>query len=424
MEIMPWMLIGRYHFSMVLLSLLVTLWPAPFPATAQGVAPDITPRRVELAQGKDSNVSFSVYVDKKKNEEVIKAEGDRVVYELSRRGESMALLPIVRSVEGKAIMDIVGQWKGDEPITIDERSYFEFPYSPVFLTLEVRNNSGQPLQIANGYVAVDHSSTDLQPYLKLREIYHSGCTDYEKLNPTLRFYNIGWGGVRGAKLTYTFAKKFDNTKAGGKDVFTTKSFSFETAEELSLLDALKGIGADISRLRSEHFKCASRAKLARCTSQLVESGVLGRIPPDSLHRDDDSPTILVASIAGIVDYDWVDSEGTTHRRSSKLESEFPLMTFEVPGDGAECGAGGPEDRDHKPLLLSLDRRNYRLPVRINETIRPGAVKRLALNLSAEKSSQHVFEIVLRSADGREFVSDTFDLLFFKPKLPEVTAGAQ
>ncbi len=396
------------------------------PASEQGARQEVSRNRIELAQVPDSKVSFSVYVDKKKNVEIIK-EGENsgaVVYESANQVGSVAIRPIVRSIEvGQKTIDIVGEWKSDKPVATDEGTDFEKLYPPLFLTLELRNNSGQPLQITNGYVAVDQSSTDLQPYLKLHPLFASGCTDHEKLNPKLHIFNVGWGGVQNGKITYTFSKKLDNPGTPDSDLFKIKDVAFNDSTELSLLEGLKGIGANISRLRSEDFKCASRSQLPRCTSELVQSGVLGRIPPDSLGRDQDG-TILVASVAGLIEYEWVDSHGATHQRRSKFESKFPLLTFKVPGEGAECGAGAPEDRDHKPLKLALDRADYRVPIRINETIRPGETKRLALNLNADKSSQHVFRIVLRSADGATFVSNTFDLLFFKPKIPEVTAEVQ
>jgi hypothetical protein len=394
---------------------------------AQSTRPDATSEQPQLAQMQDSRVSLSVYVDRKKNNEIIQENADFavVVYEMSNREGATTIRPVARSQSrNRKQIDIMSKWKGSGEISIDYASLYETVYPPLFLTLELINNSGQPVQISNGYLDVEQSAMDPQPFITLRPVVEA-CVDKAKLEPVLRFRNLGWGPVQNARITYSFAKQFPSGNSGIVDSFRMKPVSFEDSTNLSLMEGLSDVNADIPRLRAGVFNCSSSANLPACKSNLAKAGVFGRIPADSIHGSEESESSLIqfAWVSGSVEYDWVDADGTIRKTRSRFQSEFPMFTFTVP-DAAECAAGEPEDRDHKPLKLSLDRADYRVPIRINETLRPGAVKRLALNLSAEKSSRHRFRVVLRSTDGIFLVSNKFDFLFFKPKLETVAAGAQ
>jgi hypothetical protein len=62
-----------------------------------------------------------------------------------------------------------------------------------------RNEGAQSAQIARGYLDVEQSVTDLQPFLNIMSDYDSRCGGSDKFDPSYRFINSGWGGVKNAR---------------------------------------------------------------------------------------------------------------------------------------------------------------------------------------------------------------------------------
>jgi hypothetical protein len=106
--------------------------------------------------------------------------------------------------------------------------------------------------------------------------------------------------------------------------------------------------------------------------------------------------------------------GAKNHRESRISGFIPLLRFSV-GEMAECGGSAPEDQEHAAIKLSLDKRDYRLAIRVSDSIRSGETKRIGIVLDAEKSSQHVFQFVLRTSDGTNLSSPKFSLQMFKPR---------
>jgi hypothetical protein len=143
---------------------------------------------------------------------------------------------------------------------------------------------------------------------------------------------------------------------------------------------------------------------------LAQAGLFGRLA-DKIFLDQ---RFVLTRVSGKIDYAWTDSYGRSHRRSSPFSVDIPLLEFKT-GIGGECGAGGPVERGYKTVKLSLDRKNYRIPLPFSGSLGPKQNRRLSLALVADKSSQHFFKVVLQLADGSTVSSPKVDLLYFMPR---------
>jgi hypothetical protein len=147
-------------------------------------------------------------------------------------------------------------------------------------------------------------------------------------------------------------------------------------------------------------------------TRLSNTGIFGRLAGTVIRKD---ATVLIRT-AGRLNYDWVDAYGATKQRQSPFAAELPLLTFDI-GNVAECGAPAPVERDVKPVKFTLDKKNYRIPLGYRGSLAPRQNRRFALALSADKSSQHYFKIVLELADGRTITTPKYDFLYFLPNFP-------
>lgn len=62
---------------------------------------------------------------------------------------------------------------------------------PVFLVLDVSNESGSPIQATNSYLEIETSATDLQPFVTLAA-----------WGETFQLSNHGWGPAENAGLNF------------------------------------------------------------------------------------------------------------------------------------------------------------------------------------------------------------------------------
>jgi hypothetical protein len=258
-----------------------------------------------------------------------------------------------------------------------------------------------------GYVEVEESYTDLQPFLDYTPPW-GGCGDQGAFEPEFELTNYGWGGVKDAKATYGFGRN----PAPDANVVADVG-SFERTTKVSALDGLRRLGVNVDRLKRGGFKCSSKAQVPACTTQLLTTGILGRIAANNIIRKE--ATLLIRT-SGRLNYNWTDASGASKTRQSPFAAELPLLTFDT-GNAAECGAPAPVERDLKPVKFSLDRKNYRIPLGYRGSLAPRQNRRFALTLSADKSSQHFFKIVLELADGRTIATPKFDFNYFLPNMP-------
>jgi hypothetical protein len=318
---------------------------------------------------------------------------------------------------------------------------------PLFLKATIENQGTNAAQITSAFLDVQESISDLTPYLEVHPGSSKCCGPADDYNPVLDFQNLGWGRVRDARLTYSLGPGPNRT-----DDTVVQLGNFEASKQTSIVNRLKQLGADVEKLRKASagfwiesrgdgenpnaFRCRSAAtgtpeaaaneksaedadaqyekERAACFESIRNSGVLGKLKDLVLRQKDDN--VLYVPLAGRIEYKWTDTAGKSNDRSSTFEMQIPLLRF-APLE-AEMGFEEPVERQVSATALSLDRRKYQVPLPKNWTTKVAGSQAMAIDfaLSAAKSSHHVFQIVLRLADGNEVRSPTIDLSYFRPRL--------
>jgi hypothetical protein len=380
-------------------------------ANGTETAQSLATRDAELANSKSrgaehlmaqaaSRVTLNAYIDRKRNNDFKKQDESFTSFVYDQENAPGVINIRLAS---KEIMDL---WKGNGVIKRVEELYEAGQFAPVFLVIDLSNDGAQSAQIVRGYLDVEQSVTDLQPFLNIMSDYDGRCGGSDKFDPNYRFINSGWGGVKNAKVTYSFGR-IPNPAAS----FVEDIGSFDETQPASVVDGLQKSGVNVQRLRTGVFKCPSLAQIPACTAQLQRSGILGKVADTVFTQH----TNVLTRVSGRINYNWSDSSGAPQQRQSPIFLEIPLLEFKIP-DAAECGAPGPVERDLKPLQLSLDRKNYRIALDYSGNLAPRQNRRFGLTLSAQKSSRHLFKITLELTDGRTVSTPKFDLLYFKPNL--------
>jgi hypothetical protein len=228
-----------------------------------------------------------------------------------------------------------------------------------------------------------------------------GIVHYE---PRITFRNVGWGGVQAASLSYSLG-----TPAARVGPFTAQIGDFMDTRGTSVESALAASNVRVDRLRSHQYTCESMDAVGACLKRIEASGDLGNLAGRVFINGSD----VYANLDGRLSYDWTDVSGTLNHRTSPVSIDVPLFHIKVVE--AECGAGGPTERADRVITLSLDRKNYRLPLNWHADLRPREDKRFAFSLVAPKSSHHRFRVTVDLADGSSLSSLLVDLTYFRPR---------
>jgi hypothetical protein len=376
--------------------------PVPFALFPQSrpFAPAVPKKLRDVAQA-SGPITMTLYIDRVKNNEFKEGnpEVDSFVY-----GQTDDAGTIAIRLDAPEIM---ARWKGDAPITADSDSTFLLDpnqFAPVFLVVDVVNDTDRDAQIVGGYVDVADSATDLQPYIEISGINYFATED--AFDPTFDFLNEGWGPVQNAKITYSFGKE----PQAGSQTFVIDAGTFDQSMEVSTLPGLIVSGVNVSNLKKGPFPCPSEEELPNCLAKLVQSGLFGQLGGAMFAEY----THVYTQISGVMDYSWTDSQGSLQQRQSPISAKLPMLEF-VSGAGVEYGAPSAVERKLPAITLALDRQNYRIPFSYRGRLRAQQDQRFALTLDAEKSSHHRFRIVLQLADGRAVSTPPVDLLMFKTR---------
>lgn len=376
-----------------------------------------------FAVAEQGTTTIKILTDDKKNKEFVKAEEESFnsfVYRTSNIGTSVGV-----RLSSKEFMAV---WKGDarlgdNPNAGKTRFEVDMQFAPAFVVADIRNDTTRSRQITGARLEVAASSTDFQPFLTM-SASEIGCSD-GRYDPKLEIENYGWGKVLEPRLIYSFT---DGSKRSSE--VSGRMATFDQRTTGSVDGGLRALGVDVARLKAGKFKCASKKQVPACLAALEQSGIFGRMadavyPGKIVESKDDFSDYeggkVFSKASGRVEYDWMGSDGKTNHRVSPFELTIPLFHFDIV-TGPECGAAGPVDRHEKPIELSLDRNNYRIPLAWRGQLPSRSNKRFALSLAAAKSSHHVMRLVLELADGNTLASPTVDLSYFKPRMPPPPAA--
>jgi hypothetical protein len=376
-------------------------------------------------------VSVDIYVDRKANDEFLAAQRDEgagsgFVYE---RPQASGQEIVIRPAAG----DLMSIWKGEGTIspepTGDPETVWPLvetaQFAPVLLVVEVTNKGSQSTQLDGAYIEVEESYTDRQPFLMIpppADDCQGGVpesTSYA-FNSSFQLENIGWGKIENAQISYSFGDK----KQSKGDVYKTTLKSFNRDTSVSLLEGFKASSLEVNRLKSQKFPCElpgtsddkndTSYDTTGCLNKLSQSGIFGNLADSVFVGESEDLGAVSTRASGRIQFSWTDIKGISRSSSSPFWVDMPLLRFNF--EGPECGAGGPVERKYKTVKLSLDKKNYRIPLPYSGKLAPQQNRRFALNLVADKSSQHFFRVVLQFADGTSAASREINLLYFLPRV--------
>ncbi len=345
---------------------------------------------------------------------------DIAAYASHADGEALIVEPA-----SQRIMDV---WDGAAPIHLFQREAFgcladggflgirETDLRPVKLVFEFDNRSRDDVRIVSAEIAVASSRTIPRPMLQIYSgVESAGDGGRAKFDPTFLLENYGWGPISSGALTASFIGP-DGAPVG--QPFSYDVSGLETAQTIDMTDALRALGADVGAMQrgfacdhpAEYDEAEMNAATQACRDKLKRSGAFGA-------RGDAAQIEfrrIVVPIAGTVDYGWAASRGRERRRTAPFEGTLSLgdLDFQV----AEMGEGGePEDIGSRAFVFRLDERDYRMRVRLRDTVPAGVTARWRLGFEAEKSSAHEFRMLFELSDGRVIASRPVKLTYVRPR---------
>lgn len=345
---------------------------------------------------------------------------DVAAYRSEANGETLVVTP--------ASSRIMGVWRGEAPIHLLDGEEFgrfgdggflgigEEDLKPVNLIFEFDNRSREDARIVKAEIAVAWSATDAQPMLQVyRGLEAGGADGRPKFDPTFLIENYGWGPVADGAATMRFVG------ADGAPVPTPFAYDLgglETERRIDMTDALAALGADVGMMRAgfacdtpeDYDEAAMKVATAACAARLKATGAFGALA--DVFRIEFRR--IVAPVAGEVEYGWRAQKGRTRRQTARFETTLSLgeLDFQV----AEMGEGGdPEDLASKAFKFRLDERDYRMRVRLRDTVPAGVTARWRLPFEAEKNSDHEFRMLFELSDGRVISSRPIRLTYLRPR---------
>jgi hypothetical protein len=349
---------------------------AAVPATAQ--TPPDTPQ---------AGVRLQVFVDERRQ---AAAREQPFGYRQRAGAQAIELLPA-----SDALMQ---HWKGDAVLGQGPRLAFERDAKPVpvFLVLDVSNESARPIQATDSYLEVEASTTELQPLVALAA-----------RSEAFQLSNHGWGPAENARLTFAFGAERPVTDRVSLSLGTLGVVAVNP--ERALVTAVPAL----PQLREQSPKCPTMEQVRDCLVQLQSTPAMGRISDIAYVRRNQVLTRLI----GTLGYEWRDAAGTVQTREQPLNQELRLFSFDT-GErpSAAIGPPGREQEGYEPVALQLDRKTYRLRLPYRPLLAPGENQRFQLALIAPKASRHQWRVVMETSDGRRVTTPRLDLLYFVPKM--------
>jgi hypothetical protein len=364
--------------------------------------------------GSADDVRIGITIDKSKARKVDNTPDTTpdLTYSASSNGAQLTIQP-----DNKRIMQL---WKGDGEIQLTDNEeqnliadgvlgLSQGMLLPLTLVFQVQNRSTAPISVSGAYFNVERSVSDLQPALQLRRDADACEIHVAPFKPTFTVENFGWGAAQRAQMHFAFANP--NTSGKPTTLNLSKSLgNIAKTSDVDLTPELRAAGVNTGALEAKSptgFDCRS-SSVSACLQQIKATGVFGSIGSQVGLQDNN----IFVNATGTLDYEWQDSKGETHTRSSPYRVKLPLGHIKMQ---AECGEGGERDVvAAKPLHFRLDQTGYRLPISFTRAIPAGQTSQFTVTVDAEKSSQHDFTFTLQLSDGREIPSRPVSLLYYVP----------
>ncbi|TDH59790.1 hypothetical protein E2C06_25430 [Dankookia rubra] len=313
---------------------------------------------------------------------------------------------------------LIDVWRGSTEIQLTDEEKSSTAANPSFLGADVtrfqtvpiifefENSTSQMVGIEGAYLDIINSELDGEPAVQMIDQWEEAG-----FRPRVVVSNFGWTEAKNARLISAFTQR----KAGAPTRDFVKNIggirpatANARTREIDFSSELAAAGVNIKALSEAPIFCGSRNG-AVCLRLARASGIFGSLA-DMVSLSD--PTFTVA-VRGTLEYEWFDPvKKTDIRKKSPFQVVLPIGQLFT---NAEKGEGGnPFIVRPKPYQLSIDRKAYRISLPVVDDVPPGVVGRWRFFLTAQKSSNHAFRLVLQLAGGREVRSREIRLLIFMP----------
>jgi hypothetical protein len=271
------------------------------------------------------------------------------------------------------------------------------------LDVSLFNDRGKEINVAGAALEVEQSKTDNEPLIEVRPWTYQG-EGYLDCGGMMDIVlvNLGWGSARNCVIEYNLSLK---GVAGLKDryAFTRKLGDLKEMARLSFKEDFRSLGVDVAVIER-----AFEDKTKEIVTKSNAGKILGRF------AQFDKAGLWLSSHASLearMSYEWTDVEGKVRSTITSFQVEVLLDPRPLPEGGAPDRLDGTYN-----LLLEVEKDQYRVPFAFTKKIAPGASSRVALNLSAPRSSYHRFRIVLTLSDGSTISTLPCKLHYFMPRL--------
>lgn len=300
--------------------------------------------------------------------------------------------------------ELMQRWKGDAVLGQGPRLGFDKEAAswPVFLVLDLSNESTQALQATRVFLDIESSATDPQPFLQFQP------WGFE----AFLLHNRGWGRAENAVLNFSFG-----AQQAVSDRFSLALGALGSVR-VTPERAMAALVPALAPLRLQPPRCPALEQVPDCLVQLRDAHTLGRLDDIAYLRWDRVMTRLL----GTLSYQWRDGAGGVQARTQPLNIELQLFRFAIPDRSAAApGAPSPEQQGFAPITLQLERSGYRLPLPYRPLLGPGQNQRFELTLNAPKSSRHRFRVVVEASGGRRAATEPIELQYFVPQFESAEA---
>ena len=266
-------------------------------------------------------------------------------------------------------------WKGNGVIKRVEELFDAGQFAPVFMVIDISNEGAQSAQIVRGYLDVEQSVTDLQPFLNIMSDYRRPLRRQRQIRSELPLHQFGLGR-REKRQGDLFVRPRSQSRR-----------QLRPGHRLFRRGAVGIGGRRIAEIRRQRAAPANRRiqvsfarqspGLHRPAAAIRRSRQGGRYglrakPERADARQRPNRLQLDRQLGGA-------RRRGSRRYSSRYRcwnSRFPMPPNAVRPDRSNATL--------KPLQLSLDRKNYRIALDYSGNLAPRQNRRFGLTLSARE----------------------------------------
>ncbi len=351
-------------------------------------------QHLQLAQAANQpGIRFGVSVDRRVPPEL--SANLYAGYDSRSDGNGLIVYPMDQS-----FMD---RWRGRAELVSEAVDLFDTDtmHHPANFVMSLENSGPQPVQIVAGFLAVQSSTPDLDPFINLRTPIDCG----NRTEGRVFLRNWGWSSPIGAKIEGGIITR-DGTRYLAS-INSAQILGWPNAE-VDFSTTLQQIGPRIASMATSDLICAT-ADYAGCLATAQAQGLIGALSEAAYVKRN----AIMVDYFGTLSYAWSDANGQAKQKASQIRFPLKIGQFQ---QTAECGEGSDAPSAFETAFqLQLDQQGYQVQFPFNVAIAQGQLSSWTFQIDAPASSRHNFQVVLQLSDGRQIASQLIDLTYFKPR---------